>query len=85
MSVYALNKVLYQLARDEAFREAVRADPASALSDRGLEADQLKAMLEADVASLFRMGVHPFLLNHLARFQLVGLDPPTYAQRIKTA
>jgi hypothetical protein len=82
VSIYAVNKVCFLSERDAAFRERARDDPPGALEAFKLTADERKALLAGDVATLFRLGAHPFLMQHLARHRLFGLDRDVYRQRI---
>ncbi len=47
--------------------------------------DELQALLAGDVGRLSKMGANNFLLHQLGRFGLLGLDLPTYADRIRAA
>ncbi len=85
MSVYGVNKVCYRVQKDPAFRERLRADPASALADFPLTDVERKALLEGDVATLHRLGAHDFLLGMLPRFELLGLTRNVYIERIRSA
>jgi hypothetical protein len=82
VSVYWVNKVCYLSERDAAFREHARNDPQAALEPFKLTSDERQALLAGDVATLFNLGAHPFLMQHLARHRLFGLDRDTYRQRI---
>jgi hypothetical protein len=82
MTAYAINKVCFLSERDARFREQLRTDPQAALAAFKLDADERLALLEGDVATLFRKGGHPFLLQHLAQHRLFGLDREVYRQRI---
>ena len=82
MSAYGVNKVLYQLEQDPAFRERFTADPAGALAGFPLTAEEVSALMQGDVATLYLGGAHPFLLLHLARHRLSGLDNRTYFERM---
>jgi hypothetical protein len=82
VSVYVVNKVCFLSERDAAFRERARSDPRSALEPFKLSDDERSALLAGDVATLFKLGAHPFLMQHLARHQLFGLTGETYRQRI---
>jgi hypothetical protein len=42
-------------------------------------------LLAGDVARLYEMGAHPFLLGHLCRWALFGLTVPIYSERIRKA
>jgi aromatic-ring opening dioxygenase LigAB LigA subunit len=85
MSVYAIDEVCYRLVHDPPFRRAAVADVAAATRDTDLTAAERDALLAGDVATLYRMGAHPFLLGHLARFGVAGLDTQTYSERIRSA
>jgi aromatic-ring opening dioxygenase LigAB LigA subunit len=82
MSAYAINKVCHLSERDARVREALRADPEAALNGFKLTPDERQALLAGDVARLFQMGGHPFLMQHLARHGLFGLNRDLYRQRI---
>jgi hypothetical protein len=83
VSVYALDEICYRLVHEPEFRAAVLADAPAAVRDADLTADERTALLTGDVATLHRMGTHPFLLGHLVRYGVAGLDPATYSERIR--
>jgi hypothetical protein len=85
MSVYAIDKLCRDALRDTAFREAVKQDPAGAIASRDLTYDERSALLKGDVARLYEWGCHPFLLAYLTRWDLFGITPAIYNQRIHTA
>jgi hypothetical protein len=85
VSVYAINKICYRALHDVAFREAVKRDPAAAITDLPLTAEERQALLAGDVGRLYEWGVHPFLMGHLTRFGLFGLTVMTYSERIRAA
>jgi hypothetical protein len=82
MSVYAVDKLCRDALQDIAFREAVTRDPAAAIASRDLTADERNALLTGDVARLYEMGCHPFLLAYLVRWDLFGITATLYNQRI---
>lgn len=82
MSVYAIDEICYRLVHEPEFRRAATADIAAAVRDADLSDEERHALLGGDVATLYRMGTHPFLLGHLARYGVAGLDAATYAERI---
>ena len=82
MSTYAVNKICRDALHDLAFREAVKRDPAAAIARRDLSDEERKALLGGDVAWLFERGCHPFLLAYLTRWDLFGLKPIVYTERI---
>jgi Aromatic-ring-opening dioxygenase LigAB, LigA subunit len=83
MSVYAVNYLCRELLRDHAFRAAMKADPAKALSGLDLTEDERRALLAGDVGTLFRMGVNGFLMGYLARFEVCGLNVQIYNERMR--
>ncbi len=83
MSVYQVHKFLYGLETDETLLQAARSNLASALSGYKLTDEEREALLAGDVARLYRMGVHGFLLNSLTRAGVIDRD--TYRERIKAA
>jgi aromatic-ring opening dioxygenase LigAB LigA subunit len=85
MSVYAVNKLCRDALHDLAFREAVKRDPAASIASRDLTAQERKALLDGDVVRLYEWGCHPFLLAYLTRWDLFGITPARYNERIRTA
>jgi len=85
MSVYQINKLCRQLYHDRALREAVKADPAKALAGWPLSAAEREALLTGDIKRLYEWGAHPFLLGHITRWDLFGVTPAIYAERIQGA
>jgi hypothetical protein len=85
MSVFAVNKLCRDSLHDLAFREALKRDPAAAIAQRDLTAEERKALLEGDVARLYEWGCHPFLLAYLTRWDLFGITPAVYNRRIRAA
>jgi hypothetical protein len=84
MSIYALNKLCHRTQNDRAFRAAMRSDPATAIAPYDLTAAEREALLAGDVARLWTMGVHPFILSFLTRYEIFGLTPTVYSERIRT-
>ena len=62
MSRYAVNKVLWQVARDDEMAAVYKETPENFLADRGLTDEEHRQLLERDFAALFAAGAHPFLL-----------------------
>ena len=85
MSVYQVNKLCHRLYHDQAFREAVKADPAKAIAGWPLADAERKALLTGDIKWLYERGVHSFLLGHVTRWDLSGVTPAVYADRIRDA
>ncbi|HEY7991470.1 MAG TPA: hypothetical protein VID77_08770 [Stellaceae bacterium] len=70
MSLYYLQKLLYNLNREPALQARFKADRASVLADYDLTAEELKALTDPDVGLLYVLGVNGQLLMHYAA--LVG-------------
>lgn len=87
MSVYAVNKICYRAVREPALRQALTENPEAALRAAipPLADEELIALLAGDVGALSLMGANHFLLHQLGRFQLLGLDLRSYADRIRAA
>jgi hypothetical protein len=85
MSVYQLNKLCHRTLHDLEFRSAMQRDPARAIEGFDLKPNEREALLAGDVATLFEMGVHPFLLSFLTRYEISGLTTAVYSDRIRKA
>jgi hypothetical protein len=87
MSVYAVNKLCYRIVQEPELREQLSTDPAAALSaaQPPLSPEETEAFLAGDVGTLSKMGVNHFLLHQVARWNLMGMDLPEYARRIRAA
>ena len=83
--MYPVNKLCYRIVREPELREKLRTDPEAALRDARppLTEAQVVALLAGDVGTLSRAGANHFLLHQIGRFKLLGLDLPTYADRIR--
>jgi hypothetical protein len=84
MSVYAMNHLCREVLRDHAFRAAMKQDPAAAIARYDLTAEERRALLAGDVATLYRLGVNAFLMGYLPRFEVCGLTLPVYNERIRS-
>lgn len=66
MTRYALDKVLWNYARDPDFQSRFDADPSAALADRELNEAERQALAARDYRAIFGSGAHPFLLYSFA-------------------
>jgi hypothetical protein len=83
VSLYGIHKALYLVQNDLAFRERMRTDPAGALSALPLTDEERQALQTGDVATLYRMGAHTFLMSRLPRFNVPhGLTREEYQRRL---
>ena len=81
MSLYQLQKLIYQVNRDAAQRERYRRDPAAFVTDYVLSEQESAAVLNLDVRSLYTMGVHSLLLKPFTLFNKVSNED--YAKALK--
>jgi Aromatic-ring-opening dioxygenase LigAB, LigA subunit len=61
-SAYPLNRCLYALKSDDAFRARFLADARAAMAEHGLDAETQAALLAADRDALVSRGAHPYLV-----------------------
>ena len=66
MSLYYVQKVLYQLNRDPRVRERFSADREAVLREYELTAEERAAIVGGDVGLLYVMGVNGQILMHYA-------------------
>lgn len=81
MSLYGLQKFIYQLNRDPALQDAYRAAPEAALGQYDLTDDERGALLGADIGLLYVLGVNGQILMHFAAF--LGIEWSEYLQRMR--
>ncbi|MEE3004435.1 MAG: hypothetical protein VX638_03155 [Chloroflexota bacterium] len=84
MSVYLLNKILYMTDNDADFRKRIKEDPEGTIKSFPLRGDEIEAMILGDVGTLYQMGVHTFFLNHMARYEMFGVNRDNYLERIRS-
>jgi Aromatic-ring-opening dioxygenase LigAB, LigA subunit len=85
MTAYQVSKFCRDCLRNAQLRELARRDPAEALEGYDLTPAERAALLAGDVGALYEAGASAFLLSYLTRWQLFGLDVPTYADRMRAA
>ena len=61
-SAYPLNRCLYALKSDDAFRARFLADAKAAMAEHGLDAEAQAELLDANRDALAARGAHPYLL-----------------------
>jgi len=83
MSVYQVNKILYLTDNDAAFRKRMQEEPEVVLNEFSLSTEERDALTSGAVGKLYQMGVHTFLLNHLYRWELFGVNRDNYLTRIR--
>jgi Aromatic-ring-opening dioxygenase LigAB, LigA subunit len=81
MSLYYVQKLLYQLNRDPEFRARFLADVDTALRGFDLADEERAAILDADVGLLYVLGVNGQLLMHFAAFH--GYEWSAYLEAMR--
>lgn len=81
MSLYYVQKLLYQLNRDVHVRERFEDDVESLLREYELEEEERRAIFDGDVGLLYVMGVNGQLLMHYAA--LIGQEWDEYIEAMK--
>lgn len=81
MSLYQVQKFLFQLNREPGRQAAYAADPHAATQDYDLTADERTALIEADFGLLFHLGVNGQILMHFAALHHIEWND--YLQRLR--
>lgn len=84
MSVNALNRICREVARDHAFRAAMKSDPAKAIEGYDLTREERAALLAGDVVTLHNWGVNDFMMGYLARFGACGWSITAFNEKIRS-
>ena len=63
MSLYQLQKLMYEVNRNADRRESYRADSGAFLGRYDLTPEEKNAITKLDVRKLYQLGVHPLLLR----------------------
>jgi hypothetical protein len=66
MSLYSLQKLLYDLNRDPRVKQRFNGDLEGLLGDYELDAEELEALRARDIGKLYVLGVNGQLLMHLS-------------------
>lgn len=83
MSAYQLNKILFLADSDSSFLKLLKESPDIAIRPFSLSEAERSALTSGAVATLREMGAHTFLLNHLQRYELFGVNRDNYLPRIR--
>jgi Aromatic-ring-opening dioxygenase LigAB, LigA subunit len=84
VSAYGINKACYLMQASPTFRQRMRVDAAGALTELPLSTKERQALLDADVATLKRLGASEILLSRIPRFGLLNLSREQYIERMRT-
>jgi len=87
VSIYAVNTFCRRIVHDSELRLALHASPHEALQAvrPQLSEEEIALLAAGDVGALSRLGANNFLLHQLGRWELFGLDLPSYGERIRAA
>ena len=81
MSLYQLQKFLFDLNRDPKVQRSYGADAAGLLAQYELTQDERAALEAGDIGLLYVLGANGQLLMHFAAF--LGLSWPAYIQALR--
>lgn len=81
MSLYQVQKLIYQINRDAERRERYRQDAAAFVKTYELTDGEHTALLNVDVRALYTMGVHSLLLRPFTLIHKISNED--YAQALK--
>ncbi|MGI9204614.1 MAG: aromatic ring-opening dioxygenase subunit LigA [Woeseiaceae bacterium] len=81
MSLYHLQKFLYQLNRDETAQEKYRADLDGLINEFDLSDEESDALREGDIGLLYVLGVNGQILMHYAAF--LGIEWFDYLDQMR--
>ncbi len=83
MSLYYLQKLLYELNRDEVVQARFKSDKESVVASYTLTAEESAAVLNEDIGLLYILGVNGQILMHFAA--MCGYAWPEYIQAMRDA
>ena len=81
MSLYHLQKFLYELNRDDSVKEKYHSDLDALLSQFDLSAEESNALREGDIGLLYVLGVNGQILMHFAA--LLGIEWFDYLEMMR--
>jgi hypothetical protein len=74
MSLYQLQKLIYEVNRNAERKEEYRKDPSNFASRYDLSSEEREAILKLDIRTLYRLGVHPLLLRPFTLLHRVSAE-----------
>ena len=81
MTLYAVQKFLFELNRSEARQQAYLADRLAELGSYELTDEETRALAEPDIGLLYHLGVNGQILMHFAAFHQI--EWADYLQRMR--
>jgi GDP-D-mannose dehydratase len=83
VSLYQVDKLLFQLFNDLDLQHQYKQNAAAVLQRYDLQDNEIKALREVNAGELYRMGAHSFLLWQFAR--MMELSPAVYFKQVRGA
>ena len=74
MSLYQLQKLMYDVNRNAERKGEYRKDPSSFASRYDLTSEEREAILSLDIRTLYTLGVHPLLLRPFTLLHRVSAE-----------
>ena len=81
MSLYQVQKLIYQLNRDPELQQKFQADVSGVLSGYELTPEEVRAIREPDIGLLYVLGVNGQILMHFAAFR--GFEWNAYIEAMR--
>jgi len=81
VSLYYVQKFLFELNRDARVQDAYRSDRAASLADFELTGEEATALTTPDIGLLYHLGVNGQILMHFAAFHQIEWQD--YLQRMR--
>ncbi|MCH6546288.1 MAG: hypothetical protein IH796_09865 [Deltaproteobacteria bacterium] len=81
MGLYYVQKLLFNLYNDLELRKSYKSNPKEVLKGYDLADSEIKALLNLDVGTLYRLGSHTFLLWQFGR--IMDVKPEVYFKQIR--
>lgn len=81
MSLYQLQKFLFDINRDPSLQDEYRKDPAALVQRYELTGDERDAIIGGDIGLMYVLGANGQLLMHFAAF--LGMPWPAYIQSMR--
>ena len=81
MGLYYVQKLLFNLYNHLELRKSYKSNPKEVLKGYDLADSEIKALLDLDIGTLYRLGSHTFLLWQFGR--IMDVKPEVYFKQIR--
>jgi hypothetical protein len=81
MSLYQVQKLLFQIHNNLELRAEFLSDPMPVIANHKLTDNERQALLDRDIGTLYRLGVNPWLLLQYAN--ITGVNTQDYLRQIR--